>query len=582
MSKIILTDEGSTPATPSAGTTVVYTQAGVLYTLTSSGTPVAPVSPSIFTATGDMLYASAPGTAARLSIGAAGRFLRVSGGGLPVWSTASAADVGAVALSDYTAAGDLVYGTGAGAVTHRAIGTAGQVLTVNGGATAPVWADAPTTGFVVGPVGSGAKYTTIQSAITAAAAAITGGMDAAVVEVLSGSYTENLTLPLKVSLSATGGLGSVILGGNLIINSLSDNQSVTGMHIMGNVLLDTGAGAASTFVLIENCIIEGQSMTDPALKVQNNGWEVSLANCSLTAMTGSNQPALMLTVGGRITATQCNFAGNAFNSVDGRIENGEFTDCAFNLPWKVTDNTTPNNLSLTNCKFAFAGPQPFAFQFITPLGAATFNLLIAGSFSLAPSVTDLWGTAGATTVNALATGGTFLGTYLFLSLPVLAGNDGALAYSSDENALYILESGSWARVASTANSNTWNASSGRQTFYTTSFKRAAIPEAVNTGTATYTMADDTVAPLIRMDTASGGGAKTVTLFAPVLTDAGKQWVIFDALRNAGSGPEPIDIAVPGGVTINGGAGPYASAISTDGGAIVVRVVGLNAWETIGL
>ena len=71
MSKIILTDEGATPATPSAGTTVIYTQAGVLYTLTSSGSPVAPLSPSIFTATGQMLYASAPGTAAALAIGTA-------------------------------------------------------------------------------------------------------------------------------------------------------------------------------------------------------------------------------------------------------------------------------------------------------------------------------------------------------------------------------------------------------------------------------------------------------------------------------------------------------------------------------
>jgi hypothetical protein len=52
MSKIILTDEGSTPATPSAGTTVVYTQGGVLYTLSPSGTPAAPIFATIFDAAG--------------------------------------------------------------------------------------------------------------------------------------------------------------------------------------------------------------------------------------------------------------------------------------------------------------------------------------------------------------------------------------------------------------------------------------------------------------------------------------------------------------------------------------------------
>lgn len=39
------------------------------------------------------------------------------------------------------AAGDLIYGTAADTAARLAIGTAGQVLTVNGGATAPIWSD---------------------------------------------------------------------------------------------------------------------------------------------------------------------------------------------------------------------------------------------------------------------------------------------------------------------------------------------------------------------------------------------------------------------------------------------------------
>lgn len=47
-----------------------------------------------------------------------------------------------IPLSTVTTAGDVIYGTGASAVTRLGIGTAGQVLTVNAGATAPSWATA--------------------------------------------------------------------------------------------------------------------------------------------------------------------------------------------------------------------------------------------------------------------------------------------------------------------------------------------------------------------------------------------------------------------------------------------------------
>lgn len=51
----------------------------------------------------------------------------------------------AVPKSTVTTAGDVIYATGSSAVTRLGIGTAGQVLTVNGGGTAPSWAT-PTTG----------------------------------------------------------------------------------------------------------------------------------------------------------------------------------------------------------------------------------------------------------------------------------------------------------------------------------------------------------------------------------------------------------------------------------------------------
>jgi len=57
-------------------------------------------------------------------------------------------------LSPLTTAGDTLYGGTSGAGTRLSIGTAGQVLTVNGGATAPQWST-PATGTVTSVGGTG-------------------------------------------------------------------------------------------------------------------------------------------------------------------------------------------------------------------------------------------------------------------------------------------------------------------------------------------------------------------------------------------------------------------------------------------
>ena len=59
----------------------------------------------------------------------------ISGGG-----TSGTVTVTNSMATTITTAGDVIYGTGSGTFTRLGIGTAGQVLTVNGGATAPSWA----------------------------------------------------------------------------------------------------------------------------------------------------------------------------------------------------------------------------------------------------------------------------------------------------------------------------------------------------------------------------------------------------------------------------------------------------------
>jgi hypothetical protein len=79
-------------------------------------------------------------------------------------ATKSAYDLAAAAVpkSTVTTAGDVIYATGSGAVTRLGIGTAGQVLKVNSGATAPEWAAAS----------GGGKVLQVVSAITTTATTI--------------------------------------------------------------------------------------------------------------------------------------------------------------------------------------------------------------------------------------------------------------------------------------------------------------------------------------------------------------------------------------------------------------------------
>ena len=66
-----------------------------------------------------------------------------------------------IPLSTVTTAGDVIYGTGSSTVTRLGIGTAGQVLTVNAGATAPSWATA-SSGLAT-PNPQTASYTVLTS-----------------------------------------------------------------------------------------------------------------------------------------------------------------------------------------------------------------------------------------------------------------------------------------------------------------------------------------------------------------------------------------------------------------------------------
>jgi hypothetical protein len=127
-------------------------------------------------------------------------------------------------------------------------------------------------------------------------------------------------------------------------------------------------------------------------------------------------------------------------------------------------------------------------------------------------------------------------------------------------------------IIALADANTWT---GEQTFRFTSFTRAVRTNArnISTTTGTLALADEGV---IRM---TNTGARTLTLFNPAPEDAGLEWRVHDAARTADSAA--VTITAPAGVTLNGTVAGSVT-INARGGAVIVRVTGESAWETVGL
>jgi hypothetical protein len=160
----------------SAGTTY-NGSAAITINATGSGgtvTSVAATVPSFLSVSGSPIT-----TSGTLAISYSGTALPILNGGTGQ-TTASAAFN---ALSPLTTAGDVLYGGTSGAGTRLGIGTAGQVLTVNAGATAPQWST-PTTGTV-----------------TSVAQSFTGGL----ISVTGSPITTSGTLALTVA-GTSGGI----------------------------------------------------------------------------------------------------------------------------------------------------------------------------------------------------------------------------------------------------------------------------------------------------------------------------------------------------------------------------------------
>ena len=125
-----------------------------------------------------------------------------------------------------TTAGDILYGTAADTVARLGIGTAGQVLKVNSGATAPEWGSAPSPSYT---------YTTFTPTIKQGTTAMTG--------TITGQYVEigNLVhFVINAAFNSTGASNSAI-NFSLPVTAASLLSTYTGDSAGEVLLYDTSS-----------------------------------------------------------------------------------------------------------------------------------------------------------------------------------------------------------------------------------------------------------------------------------------------------------------------------------------------------
>jgi hypothetical protein len=154
------------------------------------------------------------------------------------------------ALSPMSAAGDTIYGGTSGAGTALAIGTAGQVLTVNSGATAPQWST-PTTGTVTSVSGTGTvNGISLSGTVTSSGNLTLGGtLDLSSPPAIGGTTASTGRFTTVTSTVATGtapftvasttAVANLSIGGNAstVTNGVytTDTGTVTNTMLAGSI-----------------------------------------------------------------------------------------------------------------------------------------------------------------------------------------------------------------------------------------------------------------------------------------------------------------------------------------------------------
>lgn len=194
--------------------------------------------------TGDIIYASAANILSKRAIGSAGQILTVSGG-IPVWqapllsSLPITATQGGTGQTGYVS-GDILYATSATTLGKRAIGSAGQVLLVSGGL--PTWGAIPLV-----PISSGGTnittYTTgdlLYASAPNVLSKLPASSNGYVLTLNAGlpSWQPSVTYPIAPTLGGTG--QTTYTTGELLYASAANTLSKLTIGTAGYVLTVVG------------------------------------------------------------------------------------------------------------------------------------------------------------------------------------------------------------------------------------------------------------------------------------------------------------------------------------------------------
>ena len=227
-------------------------------------------------AQGDILYQSAASTTSKLAAGTAGYVLQTGGAGAnPSWLAQSSITAGNIAGGT---AGQILYQSAAGATSKLAIGTAGQALIVNVGATAPSWTD--------------------QANLTA------GNISSLAADNFKILYQSAANTTSKLS---TGTANQVLIsGGSAAAPSWTDQTNITAGNISsgaaGQLLYQSGAGTTSKlavgtngYVLTYNTTSVAPQWTDPTTLTAGNITSVAGDNFKLLYQSAANTTSKLST-----------------------------------------------------------------------------------------------------------------------------------------------------------------------------------------------------------------------------------------------------------------------------------------------
>ena len=303
---------------------------------------------------GTVPYQTAPGVTAFYGPGTAGQLLVSNGAAAPVYTNTGSIFVGRATTStniDGGAAGSIPYNTAAGITALLAIGTAGQLLTVNAGSNAPQWSNTATlvVGFAENAnnvritndiattttqfltfVGTSTGYTGVKTAATTSLVYVPGttrfgigtGTPTATLDIngtvsIAGvttvTNTTNATNTTTGALQVRGGVGigldldvggAVDIGGDLAVNGGNITSNAATFNILATTA--TTVNFATSASTLNVGWINGTTTVRNQLVVSTNTNATSTTTGALRVAGGAGIGGVVHASGMRITSFTTN------------------------------------------------------------------------------------------------------------------------------------------------------------------------------------------------------------------------------------------------------------------------------------